>query len=329
MSKTESEKKKVVLFVGEMSAADKDRFAKEAREQGAEAVEFIESPLPKSDSDQRVQKAQECAEKVCDVFKRWVPTLHEHFGKNISAIPWKNEPPYKIKVIHHLCDRILYVPLHTTMLHEENPMFSYIDSASLNRSLFETIVNCLYILNDKSNEALAGIISKSVDEDVKLRNELLKWTSNPNPGISEGAKLQAADITTQISDKGKILQGLPQTPRLFPNIRERCRSLSDIWQFLYASRYQQMCAWSHIHLEHVLFSPSQTLSSPQDLANAVSKGTEMVYLSFHFVYLFLLSLSEGNQPAQDELTATYQDLLNKLNPILKDSGDLTPATGTK
>ena len=72
---------------------------------------------------------------------------------------------------------------HVLMLHKEDPIYSYIDCASLNRSLFESAVNCQYLLQDKTNRSFASLISKSIDEDMKYNNELLKWLSHKDPTV--------------------------------------------------------------------------------------------------------------------------------------------------
>lgn len=188
--------------------------------------------------DPKVKLELEIAVGVHEVYLDWFPDFMELFSKYIGKISWTNETLFQKKTIHSLCDRIIHTPEHILALNMEEPFYFYLDCASLNRSLFESAINCLYLLNDKTNHAFAGLISKSIDEDIKLRSELTKWVSHKNPGIAKGATQQIQSLTSQQQHKQEMLKGLgfSGNPPSFPDIRTRCDKLDDRWKFLYVIR---------------------------------------------------------------------------------------------
>jgi hypothetical protein len=325
--------KKVVIFAGPTTQEFKKQFSDSAKIEGAEAVEFVdvpEFPFDMSD-DPKVKLELEVASGICEVYTDWFPDFVELFSKYINNISWNNETLFQKKTIHYLCDRIIHTPEHVLILNMEEPFYSYLDCASLNRSLFESAVNCLYLLNDKTNHAFAGLISQSIDEDIKLRSELSKWVSHKDLSIAKSAIQQIQFLTSQQQHKQEMLKGIgfSGNPPPFPNIRIRCDKLEDRWKFLYVSRYKELCSWSHIHLKQVFSSPSHARSSPKDLADAINTGTTMVYLAFHLVYLFLLSATGNQSEAQVEIDKCYQRMTDRITPILAKTGTFTPLSFTK
>jgi hypothetical protein len=326
---TEEKPKTVLIFAGATTPGFEKKFSDTAKRDGFTAIEFLNVPDGPF-ADPKVELELEIAENVCNIYEQRLADFLDLFRKNVNSLSWRDQQTsLEIKTIHHLCDRIIHIPAHVLMLHMEDPVYSYIDCASLNRSLFETAVNCLYLLQDKTNRAFASLISKSIDEDIKRNNELLKWISHKDPGIAAGAA-QQRPVKTHDNKRRELLHGIgfSGNPPPFPDIRARCDKLGDTWQYLYADRYKELCSWSHIHLGQIFSSPSHAIASPKDLAHAVNTGTVMLYLAFHFVYLFLHSITENDQTTQEEITKFYVKLVSDISPILAKTGTFTAPSFT-
>jgi hypothetical protein len=325
----EDKPKTVFIFAGATTPEFEKKFSDEAKKQGAAAVEFVNVPdVPFADP--KVELELEAADNVCKLYEQRLADFLELFKKVVNSLSWRDhQTPLEIKTIHHLCDRIIHVPAHVLILHKEDPIYSYIDCASLNRSLFESAVNCLYLFQDKTNRAFASLISNSIDEDIKYNNELLKWLSHKDPGIAAGAA-QHRPVKKHDSNRRELLRGIgfSGNPPFFPNIRVRCDKLGERWRYLYADRYRELCSWSHIHMGQVFSSPSHAIASPKDLAHAVSTGTVMLYLAFHLVYLFLDSITENDKTTQEEINKYYLKLIGDINPILAKTGTFTAPSFT-
>lgn len=196
----EDKPKTVFIFAGATTPEFEKKFSDEAKKQGAAAVEFVNVPdVPFADP--KVELELEAADNVCKLYEQRLADFLELFKKIVNSLSWRDQQtPLEIKTIHHLCDRIIHVPAHVLMLHKEDPIYSYIDCASLNRSLFESAVNCLYLFQDKTNRAFASLISKSIDEDIKRNNELL----NGSPTKTHASQ-QARPSTDQ--SKRTIVKG--------------------------------------------------------------------------------------------------------------------------
>jgi len=325
----EEKPKTVLIFAGATTPEFEKDFSDKAKREGFTAVEFANVPdVPFADP--KVELELQAAENVCRFYEQRLAEFLSLFKKVINSLPRRDQQtPLEIKTIHHLCDRIIHVPAHVLTLHKEDPVYSYVDCASLNRSLFESAVNCLYLFQDKTNRAFASLISKSIDEDIKHNNELLKWLSHKNPAIAAGAA-QRRPVKTHDSKRRELLRGIgfSGNPPFYPDIRARCDKLGDRWRYLYVDRYKELCSWSHIHLGHVFSSPSHAIASPNDLAHAVNTGTAMLYLAFHLVYLFLDSITENDKTTQEEITKYYLKLIGDINPILAKTGTFTAPSFT-
>ena len=89
--------------------------------------------------------------------------------------------------------------------------------------------------------------------------------------------------------------GVDQSKSL-PDIAKRCEIAGPMWQVLYATRYRELCSWSHIHMENILNAPGPTFSKLKNgdgtgLRESIARGITMVHFSWSLIYLLANSLS--------------------------------------
>lgn len=125
---------------------------------------------------------------VCDIFAgaadQFLAEFSTHVEEAIKAFGKKD----KFLVLSHLFDRLVSSPQHVTVIHREEPFFSYIDTSSLNRSNLEAAVTFLYFLKDPGNSALKSLCRSSLQADFRRIDELEKWVSHPDLAVSTSAK---------------------------------------------------------------------------------------------------------------------------------------------
>ncbi len=84
--------------------------------------------------------------QVCDIFSSVADLFLSEFSIHVDEAVKLYGNNANFPVLFHLADRLMSSPQHVTIMHREEPFFSYIDTSSLNRSNLEAAVTLLYFL---------------------------------------------------------------------------------------------------------------------------------------------------------------------------------------
>jgi hypothetical protein len=146
----------------------------------------------------------------------------------------------KLSPVHRLClnylgERAIQGGLHANFLFREYPYSSHADLAGINRGIIEASVNYLYLLDDRSLERTAAFWAKSGFEESVRNDGLKKWLDSKNPMIKHMAqsdyeeKLKAFEIMLRAISR---YTGVAKPNRgAWPNFKQRCRAVGEVWQF--------------------------------------------------------------------------------------------------
>jgi len=263
--------------------------------------------------------------QACDIFTEIADSFLSaswiHINEAINDFGTRENLP----VLAHLADRLMTTPQHITLIHREEPFFSYIDTSSLNRSNFEAAVTLLYFLNDSENNALKSLCRSSLEADYRRRKEIEKWISDSDPAVSTSARCMLDYFGKEADslETAKMKMGVDQSKPL-PSVAGRCEIAGPIWQVLYTSRYRQFCSWSHIHMENVLNAPGPTFSGMRKgdevgLKESIARGITMVHFSWHLIYLLSNSLSKMTGVDPFEIKEIHLNAMGQLDSLLEKS----------
>jgi hypothetical protein len=219
----------------------------------------------------------------------------EIITKLINSLPKPDNPTSRLKMLtlHYLAEQIMVTPFNLIALIRRDPLYAHTNAAALNRTLFESAVNCLYILPDDKSRFGAFCIN-GVRQELAIQLRMKDWLSHPDAFIARHAKKQyyIKNATTEElleTFKQSLGFGDAKLP-VYPNIKNRCSSLGDRWAFEYDARYKGLSAWQHGDFSRVGFSRTMSQILPEEIDRAVFESLGMVAWAFDLTYIFLKDL---------------------------------------
>ncbi len=203
--------------------------------------------------------------KEMEVFDQSIPMFVENYEQHrdllISLINTKglmSNGAIKLLIIQ-LCDRIISGAENALLIIRNHPSFSAIDIATLNRSIFESAVNILYILTDDSEARFMRYSFSSIDADLKIVKNCKEWVKPcVQKDIETGAQQYIKLGSTSEGDKQKLsdIAGISvKSVKSLPDVRQRCKLIGDIWLYFYDTRYRETSGWSHGSMSRIFVSP--------------------------------------------------------------------------
>ncbi len=206
----------------------------------------------------------------------------------------KNQLKTIAKVTHHyLAERITVTPFHVINVLTRDPFYAHSDIAALNRGLFESAVNLLYLLQEDSEERIERFYVSSIQHELKLQKSMEQWVGNRDTYIACSAKKQSL-IEDRTSDEllADVLKSLGREapPSPYPKLRDRCASLPKIWEFYYDSKYRGLSAWQHGDVSRIFVSSTMKQLDPTQRDRPVFEGMGMCAWSWDLVHWYLRSL---------------------------------------
>jgi len=197
--------------------------------------------------------------------------------------------------LNFLAERALQGALHANFLHREYPYSSHADLAGINRGIIEASVNYLFSLDDPLCERAAAFWAKSGFEE-SLRNEgLKKWINHGNPLIKNFAR---CDYCPTLMSFEEMLHGISTYTgvarpdrKTWPNFKQRCRAVGEIWELVYDMEYKALSTWQHGDLSRIIISPSFARIDPEQEDRNVFESFGMLQWAFTLNYFFVRELA--------------------------------------
>lgn len=266
----------------------------------------------------------------CDavaLFKEYSDALAPHLETAFGGLARLLESAVQLKsmTITYFWERILNGARSCLLLTDDNPTYSYTDTASINRANLELAINCVALLKDKDNSLFASLIQDGHRADKVAHNELKIWTEHPNKEISIPAKFQFDNTSVSTDEKIRhILHLLNVTsPGPLPTLSARAKYAGDSWYYLYVCRYRQLCGWSHFHPGEVFLSPMNRLKSG-DECTGLRRGIEMLHFSYHLIFLLMEDINSISGASSVELRQFYEKWMGRFKSITDQSSFLGP-----
>ena len=251
------------------------------------------------------------------------PLLETAFGGLARLLD--SDVQLKSMTITYFWERILNGARSCLLLTDDNPTYSYTDTASINRANLELAINCVALLKDKDNSFYASLIQDGHRADKVAHNELKIWTEHPIKEIAIPAKFQF-DNTPVTADENirHILHLLNVTsPGPLPTLSARAKYAGDVWHYLYVCRYRQLCGWSHFHPAEVFLSPMNRLKSG-DECTGLRRGIEMLHFSYHLIFLLMEDVNSISGASPVELRQFYEKWMGRFKLITDQSNFIGP-----
>ncbi|WP_126454812.1 DUF5677 domain-containing protein [Sulfuriflexus mobilis] len=224
--------------------------------------------------------------------------------------------------VSYLVERSLISSAHVVFLHRKYTHASHADLAAICRGIYETIVNCLYIIDDKSDLRLASFWIRSFKEEIKLNDERIKWMSHSNENIASAAEAEYNAVIDPIDiQKANISEWLgvdiAAMPK-WPTLLKRAQEAGDIWAYFYDVRYRSYSSWQHGDLSRIAFSPGFQSNQPNLKERSLTESMHILSWCYDMMYYFAISLNSrvGDDSTGCIIKELRENTQKRLRPYL-------------
>ena len=131
---------------------------------------------------------------------------------------------------------------------QNQPADGYFTSAILTRYLMETASILLVLKRDKHGSRLDSFVRNAEEETKKSLGGIQKLTSSSHPTVAKNAFNETKYLSAVVQSVGLVRAraGLAVSPVNFPNMRERCEELGEVWLFMYYATYRELSQAVHM-----------------------------------------------------------------------------------
>jgi hypothetical protein len=226
--------------------------------------------------------------------------------------------------LNFLAERALQGALHANFLYQEYPYSSHADLAGINRGIIEASDNYFYLFDDPTCDRTAAFWARSGFEE-SIRNEGLKrWIESDNSLIRNMAR---SDYEPKLMPFEEMLRGVSQMTGVerpdrnaWPNFKERCNAVGEIWTFIYDMEYKALSTWQHGDLSRIIISPAFARLQPVQEKRNVFESFVMLQWAFTLNYLFVHELAIRNKEPEriNALDHTFYSALDRAGTIMRE-----------
>ncbi|MFZ1071830.1 MAG: hypothetical protein WAO21_00190 [Verrucomicrobiia bacterium] len=79
--------------------------------------------------------------------------------------------------------------------------------------------------------------------------------------------------------------------KTWPNFKQRCRAVGEIWELVYDMEYKALSTWQHGDLSRIIISPSFARIDPEQEDRNVFESFGMLQWAFTLNYFFVRELA--------------------------------------
>ena len=194
----------------------------------------------------------------------------------------------------YLGERILSTPHSIIHIISHDPFYAHADTAALNRSLFDNIVNFLYLASDTGVSRFCLFLVRSYDLELRFWRAMEPWTKSQDKVISTRAKAQYfqehAPSEETLAWIKKTLGFESQKIPSYPSIKQRCAALGDKWAFNYDQKYRGLSSWQHGDMTRIYASWSLSQAMPEQKDRLVFEALVELVWAWDLFYDFGIDL---------------------------------------
>lgn len=219
-----------------------------------------------------------------------------------------------------LIERVLAGNFHIAFLHNQDPRRSHGDIAAISRGIYESAVNCLYLLDDPNESRIGAFVLRSIHAEIEINSRVETWTNCEDTDIAVAATVatQQASFPKEITDE-EILNayGITSFGKIYwPTLIDRAKSVGQIWHYFYDVRYRSYSTWQHGDFSRIIISPSFMKLVPGQESRNLTEGLAILSWGFEIAYNFTLGLIEriGESDQAELVRRIRSDLYGKVKP---------------
>jgi hypothetical protein len=202
--------------------------------------------------------------------------------------------------VFYLSERVAVTPFQIINAVTRDPFYAHADVAALNRGLFETAVNLLYLLGPDSDIRFRSFYHDSAERELSLQKTMQRWLQSADKQIRRRAEHQYGIRNgTTSSTLEKVREFTGDVPK-YPNLRERCRQLGETWDFNYDSRYRGLSSWQHGDASRILVAQAFQQIFPDDAERPVFESLSQCAWAWDAVHLLVTGLLRHSKRADED-----------------------------
>ncbi|MDP2266602.1 MAG: DUF5677 domain-containing protein [Thiobacillus sp.] len=255
----------------------------------------------------------------------------QHSKQYLAMLPdilngeFKSLQPVVRLLMHQMTDRIVYGVQHCNAISSVATSHCEIDLATINRSIYETIVTLIFILKKNSESRFLSYCINSIESDLRRIRQVQNWEKHPDLEISISANAWLGNERTTEEDRKDICKSFnvhPSQVQKLPDVLNRAKDAGDVWAYFYDTRYRETSGWSHGHISRIWTSASYHRQDDKAPGKAINLALVMTSWTVEMLFRLIESFSEISQNpeyakrAEKIRTAMYE----KITPILDRHG---------
>lgn len=202
--------------------------------------------------------------------------------------------------LFYLTERAAVTPFQIVNAVARDPFYAHADAAALNRGLFETTVNLVYLLGPDCSQRFKSFYNDSVQREFKLQEGMNRWVRSEDGSVRKRAEAQAGVRNATTEETLKATRALVGEPPPYPNLKDRCRRLGEWWDFNYDAKYRGLSSWQHGDASRIIASQAFQQVYPEQAERPVFESLGQCAWAWDLVYHLVWELVKySKQPEAD------------------------------
>lgn len=251
---------------------------------------------------------------VLDMYRRVHACAGDISGSIVNALDFPDKYGPECEklaklTLFYLTERSAVTPFQVVNAVARDPFYAHADAAALNRGLFETTVNLVYLLGPDSSQRFKSFYNDSVQREFKLQLGMERWMRSEDASLRQRAEKQAGVRNATTEETLKATRELVGNPPPYPNLKERCRRLGEWWDFNYDAKYRGLSSWQHGDASRIIASQAFGQLYPEQAERPVFESLAHCAWAWDLVYNLVWELTKYSK--QSETDRKELQLLNQ------------------
>ncbi|MFH1067065.1 MAG: DUF5677 domain-containing protein [bacterium] len=260
--------------------------------------------------------ALEIAEELKKFLQENLFLLLEEARELIQSLPEKSTRFEQI-VRRSLTERLFLLFWDILDSFKKQTEIGYFTTASLTRTVFETVIVIFYLesenLGESKHQRLSNWVGYARKEAEKRKNALFEMASGPEKDISDAACNEAKHAKQIVETFDDILEKTKlscESQYGFPKISKICEKLGRPWKFMYHAVYRDLSEVLHVGCAKIMHSPSLAFCSSNSGSALLYEHCRTVNYATEFWGMAILELCRSH--LRQEKVDNFHQKLEKL-----------------